>query len=893
MMNIKLATLLLLGLTLAASEIDRNFASPPPQARLATYLWSFGPAWTRAEADRHLDLLSRAGVGRILIYPLYPYEADDPSRGIRNLSYLSPGFLDMLTYITSRMKAMGMEADLVMGTGWPYGGPMIPESLSPKRIIMKRGDVAQMRIEPPGEGERIIAVQLLPRSGEAIDVTAQVKDGRVNYTPPCGDWTLATFLESPTTHRHKVVYAAAGAGGNVIDHLNPQAVDLYLNSVGAKLAGAVAGNARALYCPSMEVDGTCWTPAFAKEFAARRGYDIIPHLSALFRNEGETSLHIRRDFWHTIQELAIDRYLKPVGEWIRARGFRFQAESYGTPPVRLNSFAGIDYPMGEDCDWKQFNRTRWASSAAHFYRQPIVSVEAFTWLNPIRYAETLQELKIGTDLHWVAGANRIVMHGYAYSPRSAPKPGWGYFAGVMATEHAPWWPWMKELAGYIHRTGYILSQGVPVVDVALYLPEDDVFADTAPGYLNFIHVKYRLDRKKRQLGDNFGIEPALSHETDVVKTIVTSGYSLDGIDHSVLPSLGKVEGGRLNVGHSSFSTVVLPGLRGLPVEDMEKLAEFHRAGGKVIATLRLPEMAYGYRDRERNAARFRELRDEIFGPNGKGVLAADEKDALRRALAAVPPDLALATPDDEIGFVHRRAGNQDFYFLTNFSPREKHLKASFRAGARPARLLDPMSGRPQPADFRIGNGRTEVDLTLDAWGSTIVEFGSGAMKAAPKTNPQPALTVEGPWKVQWEGRPGEIEMRTLRSWTELPDLRYFSGRATYDATLRVADPAGTRVLDLGTVREAAEVWINGRRAGVAWKLPYRVDVTGLLRKGDNQMRVVVANTLLNYVLSQPAKDYSAVEARYPEIGKPISPPKEKELASGPLPSGLLGPVVLR
>ncbi len=893
-MNIRLAPILLLSATLIASEIDRRFADPPPEARMAAYLWSFGPAWTRAEVDRHVDLLRRAGIGRILIYPLYPYEVDDPARGIRNLPYLSAEFLDMLSCLASRIKAKGMEADLVMGTGWPYGGPMVPESLSPKRIVMKEGNLAQMRPAAAGEGERVIAVQLVPPTGEALDVTGRVREGRVELAPPPGQWTLATFLESPTTHRHKVIYAAAGGGGNVIDHLNPQAVALYLKEVGAKLAAAVRGSVRALYCPSMEVDGTSWTPAFAREFAARRGYDIIPHLAALFRDEGEKSLHIRRDFWHTIQELAIARYLKPTGDWIRAQGFRFQAESYGTPPVRLSSFAAIDYPMGEDCDWKEFNRTRWASSAAHFYRQPVVSVEAYTWLNPVRYAETLQELKIGTDLHWVSGANRIVMHGYAYSPRSAPPPGWGYFAGVMATEHAPWWPWMPELAKYIHRTGYILSQGVPVVDVALYLPEDDVFAETPPGYLNFIHVKYRLDRAKRRLGDNFGLENALKHEADVVKTILTSGYSLDGIDHSILPALGKVEKGRLNVGHVSFAAVVLPGLRGMPLEDMEKLAEFHRAGGKVIATLRLPEIAYGYRDRERNAARFRQLREEIFGPQGRGILVPDEKQALRRALGAVAPDLALDPPDDDIGFVHRRAGEQDFYFLANFTDREKRLKAGFRVGERPARLLDPMTGAIRAAAYRYEAGRTVVDLSLQAWGSTIVEFGGApAARPAAPAELRPELPIQGPWKVQWEGRPEQVEMTALRSWTDLPAVRFFSGRATYQTTFRLSDPSGRRVLDLGAVREAAEVWLNGRRVGVAWKLPYRVDVTGFLRKGENRIRIVVGNTLLNYVLSRPVKDYSDVEARYPSIGNRIPRPREKELAKEPLPSGLLGPVVLR
>lgn len=893
-MNTWFSLLLLFPALAGGSEVAARFADPPAEARMATYLWSFGPAWTRPEIDRHLDLLQKAGIGRILLYPIYPYEVDDPARGIRNLDYRSPEFLEMLSYFTSRIKARGMEADLVMGTGWPYGGPMIPPSLSPKRIVMKTGDLRQMRIPPIEPGERLLAVHLLPPSGDAIDLTSRLRGERVDYKAPAADWTLASFLECPTTSRNKVIYAAAGGGGNVIDHLDPRAVDLYLEQVGERLARAVKGNLRALYCPSMEVDGTSWTPAFPREFQALRGYDIMPHLSALFRDEGEKSLHIRRDFWHTIQELAIRNYLQRVGDWIRARGLRFQAESYGTPPVRLNSFGTVDFPMGEDEDWKQFNRTRWASSAAHYYRQPVVSVEAYTWLNPIRYAETLQELKIGTDLHFVAGANRIVMHGYGFSPKTVPPPGWSYFAGVMGTEHAPWWGWMPELAKYIQRTGYVLSQGVPVVDVALYLPEDDVFADMPPGYVNFIHVKYRLDRQKRQMGDNFGLDNALTHETDVVKTILTSGFSLDGIDHSILPTMAKVEKGRLNAGDASFRIVVLPGVRGLPIEDMEKLAEFHRAGGKIIATLRAPEMAYGFRDRERNAARFRALREEIFGPGGKGVIVADEKEALRKALLdAAPPDLALEPRDEEMGFVHRKTGSEDFYFLANFTPKEKRLKAAFRTDRPAARLFDPCTGRIRAIASRRENGRTVVDLALAPWGSALIGFGETAAPPEPEPPAGSPIPVAGPWTVRWEGRPGETKMAVLRSWTEIPELRFFSGRAVYETTVEVPGGPMPRWLDLGTVRDAAEVWVNGKKAGVAWKVPYRVDVAGLLTRGTNRLRVVVGNTLINYVLSQPAKDYTEVQERYPSIGNKIRPPREKELAREPFPSGLLGPVVLR
>ena len=908
----------------APGDIERRFAAPPPDTRMATYLWSFGPAWTKEELRRHLTLLEKAGIGRVLFYPLYPYEVDDPARGIRNLNYLSPEFLEMLRYGLATARELGLESDLVMGTGWPYGGPMIPETLSPKRIVMQSAPVAgapggqvTMAAAPTGAHEERIAVLLVPKqpgAGDSIDLSGRVGGaGQVTFQVPEGEWLLMSFLQSPTTFRHKVIYAAAGAGGNVIDHLDPRAVGLYLEAVGSKLAAAGKGYLRALYCPSMEVDGTCWTPAFLREFQERRGYDLKPHLSALFRDEGEKSLHIRRDFWDTVQQLAIDVYLKRVGDWIRSQGMRFQAESYGTPPVRLSSFGAVDYPMGEDCDWKQFNRTRWASSAAHFYGRRAISVEAYTGLRyPARYNESLQDLKIGSDLHFVSGANRMVMHGYAYSPQSAGVPGWGYFAGIMATENNTWWPYFHHLSKYVQRTGYILSQGVPVVDVALYLPEDDVFADTPPGYVNFIHVKYRLDRTKRRLGDNFGLPNALSHETDVVKTILTNGYSLDGIDHSILPVLGKVEGGRLQVGDSRFPVIVLPGIRGLPLEDLEKIAEFCRQGGTVIATLALPRMAYGYQDREAHGARFRALMDELYGGvdttqpyaqkavgKGRAIFSVDETATLAKALGAVPPDLALDAPAGDIGFVHRRAGSQDFYFVANFSGVERRLRASFRVGQRKARLWDPMTGQIRAAGYEPSSGRTVVDLDLEPWGSTVVEFGPAAAAPAHRSRPRPAgspLPVDGPWKVSWPaGAPGPSEMRELKSWTEFPQVRFFSGRARYETVVEVPRgwlvPKARVLLDMGDVREIAGVSVNGSPVAEAWKLPYRVDVTPWLKPGRNTLRIEATNLLINRVIDQPAKDYSAVEARYP-IGTRVPRPQEKKLVPEPVPSGLLGPVKL-
>jgi hypothetical protein len=97
--------------------------------------------------------------------------------------------------------------------------------------------------------------------------------------------------------------------------------------------------------------------------------------------------------------------------------------------------------------------------------------------------------------------------------------------------------------------------------------------------------------------------------------------------------------------------------------------------------------------------------------------------------------------------------------------------------------------------------------------------------------------------------------------------------------------SGMRAMLESPVREAAVVWVNGKRAGAVWHPPYRVEVTGLVHAGSNSLRVVVANTAINTLAGQPAPDYRALFARY---GERFQPQDMENLA--PLPSGLLGPV---
>jgi len=132
----------------------------------------------------------------------------------------------------------------------------------------------------------------------------------------------------------------------------------------------------------------------------------------------------------------------------------------------------------------------------------------------------------------------------------------------------------------------------------------------------------------------------------------------------------------------------------------------------------------------------------------------------------------------------------------------------------------------------------------------------------------------------------------LVSWTELESegARAFSGTARYTTTMQV--PAAylngrhALQLDLGEVAEIAELSVNGTSIGIIWKPPFRAVVTGLLKAGANHLEVKVTNLWHNRIVG---------DLRFPEAGVHARTNLKHKFNADMelLPSGLLGPVVLR
>jgi hypothetical protein len=396
---------------------------------------------------------------------------------------------------------------------------------------------------------------------------------------------------------------------------------------------------------------------------------------------------------------------------------------------------------------------------------------------------------------------------------------------------------MPEITKYLQRISYVLRQGKPANDVALYLPTDDAWAGfTANGRVSI----------------NQSMEALIGPET--IPRILDAGYNLDYIDDRAIETVG-----------IPYPVLVMPAVKRMPPQTARRIDDFKHKGGIVVETARLADLPRLY-----------------------------------------TPDFATGSP--AIGFIHRKLGDGDVYFIANTSNQPVHTKAAVRVKGVPGEWWDPMNGHVAAA------GGANVDLDLAPYESRLLVFSKtvAAAPAQPVRATREILDLSARWRVTFSGMNRSVKMQALRSWTEDDATQFSSGQAIYEKTVPVPAGAinsgrqilldfgmgtpvqptarrgpGMRALLESPVREAALVYVNGQFAGMVWHPPYRVDVSGKLRAGENVIRIVVANLAINGLAGQSLPSYHLLNLRY---GERFTPQDMEHLE--PLPSGILGGVRL-
>jgi hypothetical protein len=889
--------------------LQKGFVTPPPDSRIMMRWWWFGPAVTKTELEREMRLMKEGGIGGFEVQPVYPVALDDPSTGIRTLPFLSDEFIDALRFTSEKARQLGLRMDLTLGSGWPYGGPQVQVSQAAGKLRLQRVPVksAVRRVPIPAisAGEKLLAVYLARVQeksiiGESLKELSDIGNGAV-WLPSGldGPHEVLFFISSRTGQMVK--RPAAGAEGFVLDHYDRAAVESYQKTVGDRLMKAFGSTPPyAIFCDSLEVYESDWTGDFLDEFQKRRGYDLKPHLPALVADVGPKTAAIRHDWGKTLTELLNERFITPMRDWAHRNQTRFRLQGYGIPPATLSSNALADLPEGEGAQWKILRASRWASSANHLYGRPVTSSETWTWLHSPSFRATPLDVKAEADLHFLQGINQLIGHGWPYSAPGASYPGWRFYASGVFDEKNPWWIVMPDLSLYLQRISFLLRQGQPANDVALYLPDSDAWASfSTGGHVNMIET----------LRERIG--------PDVVAKVLESGFNLDFFDDEALQHIGRVEKAALALGKNTYKVVILPNVERIPLATLKKLEEYVRGGGILIATRRIPAIAPEFSATEAEHNEIRTIAGGLFeGSSAAAHFVRDENRELAGKLSALArPDVSLSPPVSEVGFVHRSTEEAEIFFIANTGNTGQSVKATFRVQGKKPEWWDPISGSVSPAimESQPTDGIT-VQLDLEAYGSRVLVFSKRTLsppRAAGSAGTPPPVDLSTGWQVSF-GQDGKaMTIENLRSWTEDEQTRYFSGQAVYEKVVSMPESPlqdGLRVrLDFGDahpvsgrrpesrvqawldapVREAAVIYINGRRAGSVWCPPYSLDVTGFLVRGSNTIRITVGNLAINHMAGRALPDYRLLNLRY---GVRFEPQDMKDLQ--PVPSGLLGPIRL-
>ena len=573
-------------------QLQAAFAQPPDNTRPLVRWWWFGPAVTKDQLEHQMQMMKQGGFGGFEVQPTYPLALDGEVAGATNLKFLSPEFLDVLGFVSAKAKELGLRMDLTIGSGWPYGGPTVSDADAAERLRVVRVASTQRSFEPQQsrEGDTVVAAFVGATTRPVTLTNGVVRIPTSKPSPP----SVTFFIASHTGM--KVKRPAFGADGNVLDHQNGEAVQRFIHSVADAEVSACGSNPPfAIFCDSLESYGEDWTQTFLSEFQKRRGYDLRPYLPALVTDIGGKTLDIRYDWGKTLTEVFNDNFVRPMHDFADGHNTRFRIQAYGTPSAGLYSYLDADLPEGEGYQWHDYRATRYASSACHLMGIPVSSSETFTWIHNTPFRATPLDIKAEADLHFLQGVNQIICHGWPYTPAGIGFPGWSFYAAGVFDDQNPWWIVMPDVTRYLQRVSFMLRQGNPANDIALYLPNSDAWAKFTPG--------------KVSLTDNLG--ECLGH--NIVGQILDAGYNLDFFDDETLDAAGRIENGSMVFGDATrYRVIVLAGVERMPLSTARKLADFASKGGLLIATRQLPAIVPGFKATAADQSALRQIVRQLF-----------------------------------------------------------------------------------------------------------------------------------------------------------------------------------------------------------------------------------------------------------------------------------------
>ena len=727
------------------------------------------------------------------------------------------------------------------------------------------------------------------KKSDVINITDKMSaDGTLNWTPPAGKWKVMRLGYSLTGRTNSP--ASTEATGLEVDKLNADHVTSYFTQFLDRYKDATQGymgtkGLRYVLTDSYEAGYANWTDRMITEFENNRGYSMItwlPVLSGQIIESAEASDQFLWDFRKTLADLIVKNHYAQISTLLKERGMGLYSESHAQNRAFIADGMAVvgnaDIPMAEfwtptgnekvnDIATRFRVDIRDAASASHIYGKNIVAAESFTASSSENWwSWSPLTLKPLADYALYCGLNRFVIHTSPHQPvfDKVPGPGLGQY-GQWLTRNETWAEQAIAFTTYLARSCYMLQQGRYVADIAYYYGED-----------NNTVALFR----------NVGLPPNVPRE-----------YNFDFVNTDALVNLLSVDNGQLvTPSGMRYRILVLDNnSRYMTLTALRKIKDLVERGAVVCGTK--PVQSPSLVD---NPNEFNTIVRQLWAKNGankigKGTVYANISIPNVLKSLNVAPDFSYTKPktDTELFFVHRKMDDTEIYWVANHLDRVEDMEVTLRIAGMEPELWHPTTGTIEKVSYSIAGSVTKIPLHFEPYDAVFVVFRNKTNTKSfttPKKTTTRLAIVDGSWNVAFQvgrGAPAQVVFPSLTQWNENSDkgIKYFSGTATYTKTVQAPSewftPGSQLWLDLGDVQNIAEVTVNGKPVGITWTKPFRVNVTGALKQGDNRLEIKVSNLWVNRFIGD----------RQPNAEKFTWTNFEPYQANSPLkPSGLLGPV---
>jgi hypothetical protein len=905
------------GSTLATGDTYKIFSEPPAAAHPFVRWWWSGGRITEKEILRELDMLKAKGISGVEINTIAFPENNLPM-GYQAHDWLGAEWMKMLKITVDGAKQRGITCDIIVGSGWPFGGESLNKDeqiqllalgtktlTGPKQYQIKKAellsDMDALMTYKKGYME-LTSLRLAPDKMDKFtagtDLNSQVGKDEILVDVPEGAHTF--YYTVKLTGYTAVTHGAPGASGPVLNHYSKPAVQKFLNRMSDAInsqIGPMGNYFRSVFVDSLELRGSNWCDDLFTEFKRRRGYDLEPYLPfVLFKINRKSTYNggqeladnpgfsaqttdelerVRYDFETTRLELFDERFLKTFIEWCKTNKVKSRVQAYGREYYPLESAMQLDIPecetwihadVGGEMPENTFKTGRmyrpvnkFVSSAARLTGKHIISCEEITNTAMV-FNATLERIKITGDQSNLSGVTHSILHGFNYSPPEVPFPGWVRY-GTFFNERNTWWPYLKNWIDYKARLSAVFQAGELQSDVAVMFPEADMWSKVGLQYQQFPQI----------------VVP--EYANNIWEAIHQNGGGCDYINEGILQK-STFSAGALHYGPRSYKTLLLASIESIAPETAEALKKFAAAGGQVVFIEKEPVKSYGQKGHQAKdaqvAAAVQSLKTTY--PKNVGQFPAPGAKiidwyAQMQTKFNIASFVKMDNPVNHVSQNYYKTPDADIFFISNYSIDKSHgFTATFNIKNRTAWVWNAETGKKYLYPTDGAKNRLKIDL--DPAESILIAFTDetkGEIYPVRKMdNNVSALTLDGPWDVTLEKvyEPSKkMEFKSLIDFKDDAELKSFAGVIYYEKTFNVTDANKHQYLNLGNVAGISEVTLNGSPLGYKWYGRHIYNTQKLLKPGANTIKIKVTTVMGNYAKSLKdnviAQQWTKTQPLYP------------------------------